>query len=167
MALITEIRLADVLDGTVRVATLAPDNHIWLLDESNLVLREYDPSTQRLVQNTPLDLLIGRSRPDFRFLRQYQNNIYLLDRSTGIYVFDNLGTFKKKLPFAGLSTVGFRGDELYYLDGGALHFFHLYKLSERRRALPAGFDPAAVRQVLVGEGFGYLFTAAGVAVYRL
>ena len=167
LALITEIRLADVLDGTVRVATLAPDNHIWLLDESNLVLREYDPSTQRLVQNTPLDLLIGRSRPDFRFLRQYQNNIYLLDRSTGIYVFDNLGTFKKKLPFAGLSTVGFRGDELYYLDGGALHFFHLYKLSERRRALPAGLDPAAVRQVLVGEGFGYVFTAAGIAVYKL
>ncbi|MFD2718881.1 hypothetical protein ACFST9_09150 [Hymenobacter monticola] len=167
LALIGEVRLADYLEGTVRAATLAPDNRIWLLDESNLVLRAFDPNALRMVQNTPLDLLIGRSRPDFRFLRQYQNNIYLVDRSTGIYVFDNLGNYKKKLPFTGLSFIGFRGDELYYLDAGALHFFHLYNLTERRVPLPAGLDPAGVRQVLVGETYGYIFTAAGVAVYQL
>ncbi|GAC1381456.1 MAG: hypothetical protein NVSMB30_29170 [Hymenobacter sp.] len=164
---ISEVRLADYVDGTVRAATLAPDNRIWLLDESNLVLREFDPTTGRLVQNTPLDVLIGRSRPDFRFLRQYQNNTYLVDRTTGIYVFDNLGTYQKKLPFAGLSTVGFRGDELYYLEAGAVRFFHLYRLTERRVALPAGVDPSLVRQVLVGEGYAYIFTALGVAVYQL
>ena len=75
LALISEVRLGDVLDGTVRVATLAPDNNIWLLDESTLTLREINPNTLRVSQSTPLDLLIGRSRPDFRFIRQYQNNI--------------------------------------------------------------------------------------------
>lgn len=163
---ITEVRLADFLDGTVRVATLAPDNRIWLLDESSLVLREYDPNTQLVIQNTPLDLIIGRARPDFRFLRQYQNNTYLVDRNTGIYVFDNLGTYKKKLPFTGLSMVGFRGDELYYYEGGALHFAHLYNLTERRVTLPASVPPAEVRQVLVGEAYAYIFTAAGISVYQ-
>ena len=167
LALISEVRLADYVDGTVRVATLAPDNRIWLLDESSLVLREFDPGTLRIVQNTPLDLIIGRSRPDFRFLRQYQNNTYLVDRSTGVYVFDNLGNYKKKLPFAGLNMVGFRGDELYYFDAGTVHFFHLYNLTERRLALPADVAPAGVRQVLVGEAYAYIFTAAGVAVYQL
>ena len=167
LAPITEVRLADYLDGTVRVATLAPDNVIWLLDESNLVLREFDPNTLRLVQSTPLDLIIGRSRPDFRFIRQYQNNIYLVDRSTGIYVFDNLGNYKKKLPFTGLGAIGFRGDELYYLDAGAIHFYHLYTQAERRVALPAGLDPATVRQVLVGETYAYIFMATGIAVYQL
>ena len=167
LSLISEVRLGDMLDGTVRVATLAPDNFIWLLDESSLVLREFDPNTLRLVQSTPLDLIIGRSRPDFRFIRQYQNNTYLVDRSTGIYVFDNLGNYKKKLPFPGLSAIGFRGDELYYLDGGALHFFHLYNQTERRVALPPGLDPGAVRQVLVGETYAYIFMAAGVAVYQM
>ena len=167
LALISEVRLGDVLDGTVRVATLAPDNFIWLLDESTLTLREYDPNTLRAVQNTPLDLIIGRSRPDFRFIRQYQNNIYLVDRSTGVYVFDNLGNYKKKLPFPGLSMVGFRGDEMYFLEAGALRFFHLYNQTERRVALPADVAPAAVRQVLVGEAYAYIFTAAGVAVYQL
>ena len=167
LAPISEVRLADVLDGTVRVATLAPDNNIWLLDESTLTLREFDPNTLREVQHTPLDLLIGRSRPDFRFIRQYQNKTYLVDRSTGVYVFDNLGSYQKKLPFPGLSLVGFRGDEMYFLEAGALRFFHLYNQTERRVALPAGFDPAAVRQVLVGETYAYIFTAAGIAVYQL
>ncbi|WP_460502793.1 hypothetical protein, partial [Hymenobacter agri] len=167
LAPISEVRLGDVLDGTVRVATLAPDNFIWLLDESTLTLREFDPNTLREVQHTPLDLLIGRSRPDFRFIRQYQNKTYLVDRSTGVYVFDNLGSYQKKLPFPGLSLVGFRGDEMYFLEAGALRFFHLYNQTERRVALPAGLDPAAVRQVLVGETYAYIFTAAGVAVYQL
>ena len=167
LSLISEVRLGDVLDGTVRVATLAPDNNIWLLDESTLTLREFDPNTLRPVQSTPLDLLIGRSRPDFRFIRQYQNNIYLVDRSTGVYVFDNLGNYRKKLPFPGLNMVGFRGDELYFMEGGAIIFFHLYSQTERRVALPAGLDPIAVRQVLVGEAYAYVFTAAGVAVYQL
>ena len=165
LAPITELRLADYVDGTVRTATLAPDTQIWLFDESNLVLRAFDPNSLRLVQNTPLDLIIGRSRPDFRFLRMYQNNLYLVDRTTGIFVFDNLGNYKKKLPFTGLSMVGFRGDELYYLQDGQLHFFHLYNLTERLVPLPAGGE--GVRQVLVGEERAYVFTAAGVAVYRL
>ena len=164
---LSELRLADYLDGTVRVATLAPDNQIWLLDESTLTLREFDPGTLRLVQSTPLDLLIGRTRPDFRFIRQYQNNTYLVDKTTGIYVFDNLGNYKKKLPLPGLSTVGFRGDELYYLAGDELRFFHLYNLTERAVALPPTGDAGPPRQVLVGEQFAYLFTAQGVAVYRL
>ncbi len=164
---ITELRLADYVDGTVRVVTLAPDNQLWLFDESNLVLRQFDPQRLSVVQNTPLDLIIGRSRPDFRFLRMYQNNLYLVDRTTGIFVFDNLGNYKKKLPFAGLNTVGFRGDELYYLAADGLHFFHLYNLSERLVPLPAGLDAAAVRQVLLGDDRAYVLTAAGVRVYRL
>lgn len=167
MAPLSQLRLSEYVEGMVRVATLAPDNQIWLLDESNLVLREFDPNTLRLVQNTPLDLLIGRTRPDFRFIRQYQNNTYLVDRTTGIYVFDNLGNYKKKLPFAGLSTIGFKGDELYYVSGGALHFFHLYNLTERTVALPAAVPADTVRQVLLGEGYAYVFTAAGVLVYQL
>ena len=167
LAPLSEIRLADYIDGTVRTATLAPDGLLWLLDESNLVLREFDPQNLRLVQNTPLDLLIGRSRPDFRFLRQYQNNIYLVDRTSGVFVFDNLGNYRKKLPFTGLDFVTFRGDELAYLKDGALHFFHLYNLTERTQSLPADLDATTVRQVLLGDQYAYFITTKGVSLYQL
>lgn len=165
LAPITQIRLGDYFDGLVRVATLAPDDKLWLLDESDLTLRQFDPTPQRFGQSTPLDLIIGRSKPDFRFLRQYQNNLYLVDRTSGIFVFDNLGNYRKKLPFTGLSTVGFRGDELYYLADGVLHFFQLYTLAERTQPLPT--VEGSTNQVLMGEQFAYLLTANAVLVYKL
>ena len=167
LAPLSEIRLADYLDGTVRTATLAPDGLLWLLDESALALREFDPQALRVVQSTPLDLIIGRSRPDFRFLRQYQNNVYLVDHTTGIFVFDNLGNYRKKLPFTGLEFITFRGDELVYISGGQLHFFHLYNLTERTQPLPAGLDGNVVRQVLLGDQLAYFLTSAGISIYQL
>ena len=167
LAPISEVRLADYIDGTVRTVTLAPDNLLWLLDESALTLREFDPQALRVVQSTPLDLIIGRSRSDFRFLRHYQNNVYLVDYVSGVFVFDNLGNFRKKLPFPGLDYVTFRGDELVYLAGGVLHFFHLYDLTERIQPLPADLEAATVRQVLLSDQYAYFITTGGVRIYQL
>ncbi|RTQ49189.1 hypothetical protein EJV47_13665 [Hymenobacter gummosus] len=152
-----------VNDGLVRTATLAPDDNLWLLNESNLTLQQYSSALRRITVSTPLDVLLGRSKPDFRFLREYQNNLYLVDRAGGIWVFDNLGNFRKKLPFSGLNWVGFRGDELYYVKDGLLHFYHLYSLQERTVLLPV----ADAAHTLVGEQYLYAFTPAGFAVYQL
>ena len=165
MTSITNVRLIDFLDGSIRVATLAPDDRLWLFNESDLTLRQFDPTLQRLMFSTPLDLIIGRSKPDFRFLRQYQNNLYLVDRTSGIFVFDNLGNYRKKLPFTGLNSIGFRGDELYYLAGNQIHFFQLYNFNERNVPLPAA--AAQAQQVLLGEQYAYIVTAAGLLVYQL
>ena len=167
LAPLSEIRLADYIDGTVRTATLAPDGLLWLLDESALTLREFDPQALRVVQSTPLDLIIGHSRPDFRFLRQYQNNVYLVDHTSGIFVFDNLGNYRKKLLITGLDFITFRGDELVYLAQGQLHFFHLYNLTERTQALPPDLDATTVRQVLLSDQSAYFLTAQGLRIYQL
>jgi len=163
LAPITQLRLTDFLDGQIRAATLAPDDRLWLFNESDLTLRQFDPTPQRLTLSTPLDLIIGRSRPDFRFLRQYQNNLYLLDRTSGVFVFDNLGNYRKKLPFTGLSTIGFREDELYYLTENTVHFFHLYTFTERTLPIFA----AEARQVLFGEQYAYVLTLASILVYKM
>ncbi|TGE10185.1 hypothetical protein [Hymenobacter fodinae] len=166
LAPISKLSLLDYFDGMVRAATLAPDDRYWLLNESDLTLRQLDATSGRFTITTPLDILIGRSRPDFRFLREYQNNLYLVDNKNGVYVFDNLGNYRKKLPFPGLTTLGFRGDELYYLAADGVHFFHLYNLTERIVPLP-GLPPEQVRQVLVGEQYAYVLSATGLQVYRL
>ncbi|GAB3228567.1 hypothetical protein GCM10027346_13260 [Hymenobacter seoulensis] len=163
LAPIIELRWQDYLDGQARTVTLAPDDRYWVLNESDLTLRQFDAIQKRFTITTPLDLLIGRTRPDFRFLREYQNNLYLVDRTSGVYVFDNLGNYRKKLPLTGLSYVGFRSDELYYLAPDGLRFFHLYNLTERTVALPI----AGVQQVLVSEQYAYLLTAAGIQVYKM
>lgn len=157
-------RFSEVIDnGLIRLATIAPDDNLWLLNESNLTLLQYSSGQQRVTVTTPLDVLLGRIKPDFRFLREYQNNLYLVDRVGGIWVFDNLGNFRKRLPITDVSWVGFRGNELYYLKDGLLHFYHLYNFQERTMLLPT---PDAA-QVLVGEQYLYALTPTGFAVYQL
>ncbi|MBC6610540.1 hypothetical protein H8B15_06380 [Hymenobacter sp. BT507] len=163
LAPLTQVRTADFLDGTIRAATIAPDERLWLFDESNIALEQFDLAQQRPTITTPMDLLVGRSKPDFRFLRQYQNNVYLVDRVGGILVFDNLGNYRKKLPFSGLSYVGFLGDELYYVADNALHFFHLYNFTDRALPLPT----ADVQQVLVSEQYAYVLLPKEIRVYTL
>jgi hypothetical protein len=95
-------------------------------------------------------------------MREYQNHLYILDGLSGIYVFDNMGTYKKKLPLTGSANLGFKGEELYYIKEDHLVFLHLYTHQTRTLALPTG---KKYQQALVGDNFYYFFTPAGFDIY--
>ena len=158
-------RLSDYnFTGNVRAATLASDDSFWLFNETDFTLSKIGMRYQHPVVETPLDLVLDKSRFDVRFMREYQHMLYLLDVNGGVYVFDNLGNYKKKLPFTGVGYIGFKSTELYFVKGGKLHFFDLYKLQERTLELPPS---KTYLTALVGERTIFLFTASEVDVYTL
>lgn len=164
LAPIATTRLSDFVDGLVKTASFSGDNRIWAFNESNFSLHKIDvqyPESSRII---PLDLLLNKQQYDIRFVREYQNNVYLVDRLSGIYVFDNLGNYQKKLPYTGLSYINFRGDELYYLNKGKIHYFHLYTLQERITDLAFLGALGTYRQVLIGETNLYLISEKGLEV---
>ena len=144
-------------------ATFSGDDQLWLYNESNFTLSTIDSRTYKPLVSTPLILLLNRPRFDVRFLREYQNNLYLVEKNTGVLVFDNMGNYRKTLPFPGLDYVGFLGEELYYLKDNQLHFFHLYNGAERQVDLLPGNN---YKNALVGEEFLYLFSEKGVDIFR-
>jgi hypothetical protein len=156
------VNLRDISDGVYKTATTSADDRLWLFNETEFSLQKYDPQTNQLTSTTPLNLTINRNKSDIRFVREYQNMVYLVDKSTGIYVFDNLGNYKKTLPFPELQFVGFRGDELFYLTGGQIRFFNLYTFKERAFDLPA---VPIYRQALVGEELIYLLSQNGLDLF--
>jgi hypothetical protein len=159
---ISTINLRNYTDGLIKVATTTADDRLWLFNESEFSLLKFDPRSFEIVSTTPLNLTFDRKKTDIRFIREYQNMVYMVDKTTGIYVFDNLGNYKKTLPFPELSFIGFKGDELYFLTGGKLHFFNLYSFAERSLDVP----PAPTyRQVLVGEDLVYLLSDSGLDLY--
>lgn len=161
---ITTARLSEFTDGIIKVATLATDDRIWLLNESDLTLNKIDLRYPDALLKTQLNQILAKSQSDFRFMREYQNNLYILDRLSGIYVFDNMGTYKKKIPLTGLSYLGFKGEELYFVKENQLVFFNLYTQQTRQINLPSG---KTYQQALVGENFYYLFTPAGFDIFSL
>ncbi|HEY4652846.1 MAG TPA: hypothetical protein VIG72_15635 [Pontibacter sp.] len=129
---ITSVLLPDFeINGTVRAAALATDDGFWLFNETDFKLSKLDMRLRRAVAETSLNLVLDKSRFDVRMLREYQHQVYLLDYNSGIYVFDNLGNYKQKLPFTGLSYIGFLNNDLYFVKDGSLHFYDLYKQTTR------------------------------------
>ncbi len=149
--------------GFVRVATMAADDNLWVFDEVDFSLKKYGLRNQTILLNAPLNLVLDARDYDINFMREYQNSLFINDRNSGILVFDNLGNYRKKLPFEGLTSFGLFHDELYFLVSDQVHFFHLYNLTERIIALPAGRKPL---QVLVLEDRLVLFEESGMAIYR-
>ncbi|MDQ3292591.1 MAG: hypothetical protein M3Q05_14990 [Bacteroidota bacterium] len=167
LAPISSVRLSDQVDGIIKAASFASDNKIWAFNESNFSLYKIDLQFPEATRSIPLDLVLPKQQYDIRFLREYQNKVFLLDKLSGVYVFDNLGNFQKRLPFTGLNNIGFRGDELYFLANNQIHFFHLYTLQERTVDLPSTSDNSSIKQVLAGETKLYLISDIGINVLPL
>jgi len=69
-------------------------------------------------------------------MREYQNQLFIADKNSGILVFDNLGNYKTKLPFVDVSWFGFWNDEIYFALGDELVRYNLYNFKEKRAPLP-------------------------------
>jgi hypothetical protein len=160
---ISQISLHQRTEGVVRLATLAADDRYWLFNESDFSLTKFDPRLEETIIQMPLNQILKSGQYDLRYMREYQNMLYLVDYNSGIYLFDNMGSYKKKLPFVGLSYVGFRGNELYYLQNQKIHFFDLYTLKERVTPLPEG---KKYQNVLVGSNFYYLISDRSLDIYQ-
>ncbi|SFU83353.1 hypothetical protein SAMN04487941_2760 [Pontibacter akesuensis] len=148
--------------GTAKLAAPAADQGYWLFDESNLTLSKLNPNVRELTVETPLNLLLDRAKFDVRQLREYQNMVYLLDFNSGVLVFDNLGNYKTTLPYTGLSHIGFRDNELYFVKDNKLHFRNLYTQAARTLELPTEKNYSSA---LVGETQLYLFSQKALDVY--
>ena len=162
---IANTRLTDLgYMGNVQAATLTSDDSFWLFNESDFTLSKLDLRYQKPIIETPLNLILDKARFDVRFIREYQNMVYLLDYNGGVYVFDNLGNYKKKLPFTGVSYIAFKGNELYFVKDKTLHFFDLYKLQERILPLPAD---KVYLSALISNNLLYLFSKEQADVFGI
>lgn len=153
--------LEDVIQGFASHATTGEDNSLWLINETTLALEKYDLRTGRQLVSTDLTLFLDK---DFQFfgLKTYQNKIYISMGTQGMLVFDAFGSFIQKLPLDNITHFNFYNDELYYLDGNHIHFYHLYTFQERFIEFPAKTEPlyglvALDSVMLITERMMYLF----------
>ncbi len=129
-----ELNLEEI--GFSRVATISQDNMIWLFDEINFRLKKYNPIASKLINETPLDLILDPKDFNITSIREYQNLLFISDQNQGILLFDNLGNYKKTIPASGITYFNFLEEELYYTKDNTLFFINIYTLKERRITLP-------------------------------
>ena len=121
-------------------------NNFWILDQADYSLKKIDFKTSRVIEEVNVKMVAGAEH-DFTFLREYQNQLFLIDRKLGIDILSNLGKAIHTFPVKNASYIGFLGQEIYYLESGKVHFYDLY--SEDRHELAV--DPSAQFVLLTDE----------------
>jgi hypothetical protein len=121
-------------------------NNFWILDKADYSLKKIDFNTSRVIEEVSVKRVAGAEH-DFTFLREYQNQLFLIDQKSGIDILSNLGKAIHTFPVKGTRSLGFLGQEIYYLENGTVHFYDLY--SEDRHELAV--DPSAQFVLLTDE----------------
>jgi hypothetical protein len=102
------------------------DNKLWLFDQADASIKKVNPFTSEVLTEFSIDTTKFKNKPEFTYLREYQNMIFLLDKNSGILLFNNIGKQINKIEKVGILNFNFFGEELYYLDNDSIKLFDLY-----------------------------------------
>jgi hypothetical protein len=80
-----------------KVATLGNNNIIWVFDEADLSLKQFDYRINEVLQHQPLNLILDKSSLEVRDIREYQNLLFLYIKNEGVYILDNQGNYIRNL----------------------------------------------------------------------
>jgi len=111
-------------------------NNFWIFDKADYSLKKIDFKTSQVVAEVSVKLVPGADH-DFTFLREYQNQLFLIDQRSGIHILSNLGKGIQTFPATNMRYVGFLGQEIYYLENGIIHFYDLYSEDRHELAVDA------------------------------
>lgn len=77
-------------------AGLSYDNNIWVFDEYDNKLKKIDEQGTRLIETPDFRTLFNEPIRPQKIIND-NGLVYLADTATGVFVFDNYGSFKKKI----------------------------------------------------------------------
>ena len=107
---------------------------LWILDSADFSIRKTSLNSMAISLESALQHLPQKRITDYISLREYQNYVFLLDKTSGVHVFSPLGKFVRTLGEKGMTYFNFLGEEMYYVSGKELVLIDLY--TNERRVLP-------------------------------
>lgn len=120
------IKLDPEVIGFAKTATISSDNTIWIFDESDYNLKKYDPVLQKTLQNVNCNLLLEQGDHNISYLKEYQNKLYMVDKDSGVFVFDNMGNFNKYIELPNVGQLSFHDNYMFALCNNKLYQVNLY-----------------------------------------
>ncbi len=119
---------------------LSYDNNIWVYDVYDNKLRKIDEAGNIQLETSDFRQLFGKGFSPQKIIND-NGLVYLADSATGIFVFDNYGTFKKKLDLKGWNNIEVRNGNIVRLNSSEIVVYNPATFSEQRQKFPARFTP--------------------------
>jgi hypothetical protein len=130
------ISLSDINLTFSKLACLDEYNEsYWLYDDNNSDIILINQENQIDFRGDALDEYT-ELEPNPNFMIMESNRLFINNPSTGVYIFDENGSFVRKLPLMGLKKIQAYGDMLYYASNSFLVSLNLVNGEEGYHPLP-------------------------------
>ncbi|MBS1682618.1 MAG: hypothetical protein JST48_12970 [Bacteroidetes bacterium] len=136
-SLLEQIKIDPAVAITPYLACPTNDGKVLVLDRADWSVKKISPVTNQVLSEFTIDSARFNSSSDIIQFQEYQNMIFLLDKTTGIYFLNNLGQQVNFIE-GPINNFGFFGEELYYLQHGQIIFYDLFSEKSRQLKLEEG-----------------------------
>ena len=136
-------------------------HELWIFDVSDFSLKKTKLRATAIAFESSVRQMSQQRPEEFISLREYQNYIFLLDRKSGVHVFNGVGKWLRTLGEKGLDYFNFLGEEFYFIKGDELIFIDLYTEEKRNFRLPQSCDRAVVTDNTL-----YAFKGKSISIYN-
>ena len=142
------------------------NNAYWVYDDNSTDLVLIDENNQIDFKADALDQIMDK-KPDPNFMIMEGGRLFINNSSSGVYIFDENGSFVEKLPLVGLKKIQVYKDLLFYTTSNTLVIYNLLTGDASYNALPIlGFHDWALSQHTNPMRISFL-TKKGVLIYSL
>lgn len=99
--------------GFVSNIALNFQQNLWVVDESDFTLKLLDLQNEQVLVEQPFFQFLEVDNHTLTFMKEYQGQLYVVDKNYGILVFDNQGNLTEKIVRKGINSLGFQNDKMY------------------------------------------------------
>ena len=116
------------------------DNNIWVYDEWDNKLKKINESGNLLL--TTVDFRTAFNEP-VRPQKIIDNNslVYLADTASGVFVFDNYGTYKKKIAAKNWQSISVKDNYIIRTNATSIGVYNTQTFIDTKKMLPGYFEP--------------------------
>ena len=141
---------------------LSYDNNIWVYDEYDSKLKKINEQGDLILETPDLRAALSFNLSPQKIIND-NGLVYVADTTAGIFVFDNYGSFKKKVPLVNWQSIGISKNTVTSVDKELITVYNTSTLMQSQKRHP--FYKADARSFISGDKF-VTFSSHQLQVYR-
>ena len=111
------------------------DNDIWVYDDYDNKLKKIDEQGNKLLETADFRSVFNQQISPHKIFSN-NNLVYLADSANGVFVFDNYGSFKKKIPVTSWQTIAIANNNIISTNNETISVFNSSTQLQSQRKIP-------------------------------
>ncbi len=131
----SEVDLRKVQLYNCKVIAAGAEGFLWVYDQFNAHLNKLDMDLNFISKGNDLRLQLSYL-PIAQYMLEREHQLYMVDSTEGILIFDRYGTYLNTLMIKGITKIQKIGDQIIYFKNDTLHAYNLKSLASNALTLP-------------------------------